>query len=70
MKQFATIQEAFEWWIINIYKHLPADRKKGKLTYAWRDYSHGGSITEKRMKNILEEFGEIEIKTVINYKPK
>ena len=70
MKTFDSIDEAFKWWLKNIYPTLPADRKKGKLTYAWRDYSHGGSITEKRMKAILEEFGEIEVKTVVKFTPK
>lgn len=70
MKIFKSVEEAFEWFLDNVYKNLPADQKKGKLTYAWRDYTHGGSISEKRMKQILNEFGDIEIKVVVNYCPK
>lgn len=70
MKSFSSIDEAFRWFLDNVYKNLPPDQKKGRLTYAWRDYTHGGSITEKRMREILEEFGEVEVKTIVNYKPK
>ncbi|MEO6283916.1 MAG: hypothetical protein ABIN80_20910 [Dyadobacter sp.] len=70
MITFSSIDEAFKWFLENIYKNLPADQKKGRLTYAWRDYTHGGSITEKRMRQILEEYGDIEIKTVVSYRPK
>ena len=70
MKSFSSIDEAFKWFLENVYKNLPPDQKKGRLTYAWRDYTHGGSITEKRMREILEEFGDIEVKTIVNYKPK
>jgi hypothetical protein len=70
MITFSSVDEAFKWFLENIYKNLPADQKKGRLTYAWRDYTQGGSITEKRMREILEEFGDIEVKTVVNYRPK
>lgn len=69
MKNFNTIPEAFEWWIKNVYPFLPAETKKGRLTNSWRDYTHKGSISEKRMKDILLEFGNFEIKTIITYKP-
>ncbi|TLV00501.1 hypothetical protein FEN17_13515 [Dyadobacter luticola] len=66
--KFSSIDEAFKWFLENTYKKLPADQKKGRLTYAWRDYTHNGSITEKRMKTILNEFGEIEVRTEVLYK--
>ncbi|GAB2784345.1 hypothetical protein GCM10027275_30660 [Rhabdobacter roseus] len=69
MKQFTTIPEAFDWWIKNIYPTLPPDVKKGKPVSAWRDYTHGGGVSEKRMKEILIEFGHFEIKTIITYRP-
>lgn len=70
MQQFKTIPEAFEWWLKNIYPTLPPEVKKGRLTYAWRDFTHGGSITEKRMKAILEEFGDVEIQTLVRFTPR
>ncbi len=70
MQTFTSIEEAFKWFLENIYKNLPPDEKKGKLTYAWRDYTHNGSISEKRMKQILEEFGDITVKTIVVFTPK
>jgi hypothetical protein len=70
MKKFETIREAFDWWINEIYPALPAEIKKGRLTYAWRDYKHNGSISETRMRDILVEFGEFDIVTTIVYNPK
>ncbi|MCE6988476.1 hypothetical protein [Dyadobacter sp. CY323] len=67
--RFSSIDEAFKWFLDNTYKQLPADQKKGRLTYAWRDYTHNGSISEKRMKEILEEFGEVKVRTEVCYKP-
>ena len=69
MKKFTTIKEAFEWWLAEIYPSLPPDQKKGKPVSAWRDYTHGGGVSEKRMRDVLTEFGHFEIKTIITYKP-
>lgn len=69
MKRFNTIPEAFEWWIKNIYPSLPPDRKKGKAVSAWKDFTYKQGISEKRMREILIEYGHFEIQTIIIYKP-
>ena len=69
MKKFTTITEAFEWWLKNIYPSLDPELKKGKPVSAWRDYTHGGGVSEKRMKQILVEYGHFTIETIITYKP-
>jgi hypothetical protein len=69
MKKFSSIPEAFDWWLKNVYPTLPADVKKGKPVSAWRDYTHGGGVSEKRMKEILIEFGRFKIETTITYEP-
>lgn len=69
MKKFETIQEAFDWWIKNIYPSLPPETKKGKAVTAWRDYTYNQGISEKRMRDILVEFGHFKIKTTIIYEP-
>jgi hypothetical protein len=69
MKRFSSVPEAFEWWLKNIYPTLPADTKKGKPVSAWRDYTHGGGVSEKRMREILVEFGHFKIETIITYEP-
>jgi hypothetical protein len=70
MKKFTTITEAFEWWIKNIYPDLPAEKKKGRPVSAWKDYTYNQGISEKRMKEILIEYGDFIIETIITYKPK
>lgn len=69
MQTFTTIQEAFHWWVTNIYPNLPADVKKGKLTNAWRNYTHKGILSEASMKEILVTYGHFTIKTIISYNP-
>ena len=70
MKKFSSIDEAFSWWLTTIYPELPAATKKGRFTNAWRDYTHKRGISEERMKKILSEFGEVEVKTIVTFNPK
>ena len=69
MKTFETIPEAFDWWIKNLYPSLTPDQKKGKAVRAWKDYTYKQGISEKRMREILIEFGHFKIKTSIVYEP-
>lgn len=70
MKKFTSVAEAFDWWLKNIYPALPAERKKGKLTNAWRNYTFKRGISEAKMIEILKEFGEVYVKTEVLFKPK
>lgn len=65
MKQFASIAEAFDWWLKNIYPNLTAAEKSGKYRNAWRDYTFKKGISSKRMKNVLSDFAELEERTVV-----
>ena len=69
MKQFISIEEAFEWFLENVYKNLSADEKKGELTNAWRNYTHKLGISSKKMALILERYG-FEVKLLVTYKAK
>jgi hypothetical protein len=69
MKKFTTIAEAFDWWVKNIYPNLEADKKKGKAVQAMQDYTYKKGISEKRMKQILLDYGHFKIETVITYEP-
>lgn len=40
-----------------------------KLKNAWRDYTYNLGISEKRMKEILAEFGKVEVKTIVTFTP-
>lgn len=68
MKKFSSIEEAFEWWLKNIYPALPADVKVGKYINGWRDYTYNKGISHKRMKDILSDFGDIDEKILITFK--
>lgn len=70
MKKFTSVEEAFEWWLANIYQTLPVDTKEGRYRNAWRDYTFKKGISQKRMKEILFDFGDINEKTVITFKLK
>ena len=70
MKSFTSMEEAFKWWLTNIYPTLPAEVEKGKLTNAWRDFTHKRGISHARMQEILSEYGEIEVQILIKYTPK
>ncbi|MCE6989915.1 hypothetical protein [Dyadobacter sp. CY323] len=67
MKTFTTIEEAFGWFLDNVYKNLPAEEKKGELTNAWRNYTHKLGISPKKMAAILERYG-FEVKLLVTYK--
>jgi hypothetical protein len=67
MTKFESIREAFDWWIKHRYPLLPPDVKKGRPVAAWRDYKYGGGISEKRMQEVLKEFGKANIKILISF---
>ncbi|KAA0989980.1 hypothetical protein [Dyadobacter aurulentus] len=69
MKTFSSVSEAFDWWVKNLYPELSPDQKKGKAVQAMQDYIYGRGISEKRMRQILMEYGHFEIETVVRYKP-
>ncbi len=70
MKKFSSITDAFDWWVKNIYPDLPPDRKKGRYTTAWKDYTYSQGIAEKRMKDILSDFGDVDVKILVTFTPK
>ena len=69
MKTFNSVKEAFDWWVKNLYPTLSPEMKKGKAVQAMQDYIYERGISEKRMKEILIEYGHFEIETVVRHKP-
>ncbi len=69
MTTFQSIEEAFDWWVKNLYPALTPDQKRGKAVQAMQDYIYGKGISEKRMRQILLEYGHFEIETIVRYKP-
>lgn len=70
MQTFSPVEEAFEWWLKNIYPAIPAETKEGRYRNAWRDYTFKKGISQKRMKEILADFGDVHEKTIITFKLK
>ena len=70
MKKFSTMKDAFEYWAKTIYPTLPPDVKKGRYTSAWKDYTYQQGISEKRMTEILSDFGKVDVKVEITFTPK
>ena len=70
MKNFSSIEQAFEWWLTNIYPTLAPDVKVGKYVNAWRDYRFKKGISQKRMKAVLSDFAEVNEKTIVTLKLK
>ncbi|GGN11182.1 hypothetical protein GCM10010967_53840 [Dyadobacter beijingensis] len=66
-KSFSSIEEAFAWFLDNVYKNLPADEKKGELVSAWRSFTFNQGISQKRMISILERYG-FDVKILVTYK--
>ncbi|TLU98217.1 hypothetical protein [Dyadobacter luticola] len=69
MQTFGSVEDAFKWFLTNIYPSLSPDRKKGRLKTAWRDYTYGLGISEKRMRDILSEFGKVDVKILVTFTP-
>ncbi|TLU98020.1 hypothetical protein [Dyadobacter luticola] len=70
MKKFASLSEAFDWWCKSVYPSLPPDVKKGKYTSAWKDFTYKQGISDKRMTEVLSKFGDVNVQTVVTFKPK
>jgi hypothetical protein len=69
MKTFGSVEEAFEWWVKTLYPTMTPEMKRGKAVQAMQDYIYGKGISEKRMRQILLEYGHFEIETTVKYKP-
>lgn len=68
MPSFNNLEDAFKFFIKYVYPILPSEQKKAAES-AKRNYIYKKSISEKRIKEVLENSG-FEIKMEINYTPK
>ncbi|MET7253737.1 hypothetical protein [Dyadobacter fermentans] len=69
MKKFTSVTEAFTWWATNIYPTLEPAKKTGALKNAWRDHTYNLGISEKRMKEVLSQFGKVKVRTIVEFTP-
>ena len=61
MKEFNSIPEAFEWFLENVYPDLTTPEKRILRDAKYGFYKEGKTVSEKRMKKILSEYGIFEI---------
>ncbi|WP_299452540.1 hypothetical protein [uncultured Microscilla sp.] len=58
--EFKSVKKAFDWFIKHTYPTLNTQQKK-KLKKAKRAHKKGRSLSIKRMKKILQTYGEFEV---------
>ncbi len=62
MPQFQTIEQAFEWFLENVYPDLPPEQKTNALRVTKSTYYKGiERISVKKMTRILNEFCDYQI---------
>lgn len=55
MPQFQTLEQAFEWFLENVYPNLPTEQKMPIRGAKYAFYKEGKKVSEKRMRRILDE---------------
>ena len=58
MPQFQTIEQAFEWFLENVFPTLPTEEKIKLRTAKYSFYKEGLNVSKKRMARIMNEYGE------------
>ena len=57
MPQFQTIEQAFEWFLENVFPELPTEDKRKLKDAKYSFYKDGLKVSTIRMKRILSEYG-------------
>ncbi len=68
MPQFQTIEQAFEWFLENVYPNLPSEDKHKLRTAKYNFYKEGLGVSKKRMARVMSEYGEFA--TLYEFKEK
>ncbi len=66
MSQFQTVEQAFEWFLENVYPHLSTEEKQKYRNAKYEYYKEGLRVSHKRMIRIMDEYGEFG--TLYTYK--
>ena len=62
MPQFTTIEQAFEWFLEEVYPNLPTEQKTTNLRVTKSTYYKGEKgVSTKKMRTILEQFCDYQI---------
>jgi len=60
MPQFDTIEEAFEWFLENVFPKLSSDEKRELKDAKYNFLTKGRSMSQKQILKILNEYGELK----------
>ncbi len=58
MAQFTSIEEAFGWFLENVFPNLPTEEKIKLRTVKYNFYKEGLNVSTKRMARIMNEYGD------------
>ncbi len=61
MKEFKSTEEAFVWFLENVFPQLPTEDKIKLKDVKYCYYSKDRKVSEKRMQRVLGEFGDFEV---------
>ena len=61
MPQFQTIEQAFEWFLENVFPELPTEAKRKLKNVKHEYYKDGVNVSTKRMDRVLSEYADFEI---------
>jgi len=70
MKEFKSTEEAFVWFLENVFPKLSTKDKIKLKDVKYCYYSEDRKVSEKRMKRVLSEFGDFEIVYRFGWKSK
>lgn len=60
MPEFSTLTQAFEWFLENVYPHLPSEEKYKLRDAKYDFYKEGNKVSVNRMNRILAEYSDFE----------
>ena len=61
MKEFKSIEDAFVWFLENVFPKLPTESKVKLKDVKYDYYKEGRKVSTIRMQRVLSEFGDFEI---------
>ncbi len=60
MPEFSTLTQAFEWFLENVYPHLPSEKKRALKDVRYDFYKEGKRVSVNRMTRVLNEYSDFE----------
>lgn len=58
MPQFQTIEQAFEWFLENVFPELPTPDKRKLKNVKYDYYKEGLKVSHKRMVRVMNEYAK------------